>query len=787
MTSPFDGMDNLQSPLDGKSVEELLLFVADDDLGYRVEATARLLAMDIAVIYPVLERGVRDDIFADFRNGAMDILVAFGKASVPYLVKLLKDADEQVRNFASVMLGDIGNREAVGPLITALRDRDVNVSHSAAEALGKIGDRSALFPLMELLKDEFWVQYSAITAIGAMRDYRAVPQLVQMLDNEMLAGVVITALGQIGDPRALYPLGRILPKLDTTVAGQAARAMMEIYRCATDSLSFKNSLAEYHQPEHIKKVIDEEGVEKLRFLLGASNDHDVLEAVIMVLGWYGDLSAIDTFFTLLRDSSLMGAVESSLFSFGKLALKHLNAALDHENDNVKIVALRTLRYLDLPEREERIAELLCSTNAELQREALETARSFPHDIYLPILLDLVRRVPVSVACKVADALGSYPFPAVRDLIHSLSVSESPEVRILGAMLLCHVRAEVEPQLLDSFMHDSDAEVRRIAMKAAGIQQATVAVPKLGAALHDPDSSVRITAVMALGEFRSPMLVSDLLGMLPSSDEQLGYAIVRALGMMGAKDAETALLDYLEKGGISRRVEYALLETLGKISAASASETIRCRYLGSPDPDIRRLAVETLGQLGDTNSIQAVESALGDSHWSVRVAALHVLGRLGGVKEIPRLLDSITDPDSMVRKHAILALGDVRSVSAIPALVQLLADLEMSRHAFVSLLKYGRQALPWLHRHMVRNYTTDVRVRLIDLIGKIGDRKSVDPLMELLDDPSSAIRLAAIDSLAFCFDGMLLKKLTSIKKHDGDGEVRERADLALKTLSMEKYN
>jgi len=282
-------------------------------------------------------------------------------------------------------------------------------------------------------------------------------------------------------------------------------------------------------------------------------------------------------------------------------------------------------------------------------------------------------------------------------------------------------------------------------------------------------------------------VSDLLAMLPSSDEQLGYAIVRALGMMGAKDAEAALLDYLEKGGISRRVEYAVLETLGKISAASASETIRCRYLGSPDPDIRRLAVETLGQLGDTNSIQAVESALGDSHWSVRVAALHVLGKLGGVREIPRLLESINDPDSMVRKHAILALGDVRSVSAIPTLVQLLADLEMSRHAFISLLKYGRQALPWLHRHMVRNYTTDVRVRLIDLIGKIGDRKSVEPLMELLEDPSPAIRLAAIDSLAFCFDGMLLKKLTSIKKHDGDEEVKERADLALKTLSMEKYN
>jgi len=787
MTTPFDGISNLQSPLAGKSVEELLLLVADDDLGYRAEATARLLSMGIASVYPVLERGVRDDNCADFRNGAMDILVAYGKESVPHLIKLLQDTNEEVRNFASVMLGDIGNRDAVGPLIRALSDRDVNVSHSAAEALGKIGDRSALFPLMELLKEDFWVQYSAITAIGAMRDYRAVPRLVQMLDNEMLAGAVIAALGQIGDPRALYPLGKILPTLDNAVAGQAAIAMMEIYRAAIEALSYKNSLAEYHQPEHIKKVISEEGLEKLRHLLNISSDNGVLEAVVILLGWYGDVTALDSFFRLLKDESLLGAVESSVFSLGKKALRQLDAALDHECDTVKIVALRTLRYLGTIDRPERIASLLGSANTNLQLEAVEVAKSCPSDLFLPILLDLLKEGAEAIVSRVADTLCNYPFPVLTDFILSMASSDNPEFRIRGALLLCEVREEGEAILLDTFMHDTNAEVRKIAVKAAGIQQEAVAVPKLGAALHDPDISVRMAAVMAIADFRTPMLVADLLGMIGSADESLDYTIVRALGMMAAKDAENFLLDYLEKGAVSRRVEYAVLETLGKISAASASETVRHRYLSSPEPDIRRLAVEILGQMGDTNSIQAVESALGDSHWSVRVAALHVLGKLGGTREIPLMLESLNDPDNMVRKHAILALGDIRAVPAISSLVPLLADSEMSRHAFISLLKFGRQGLPWLHRHMMRNYTVDVRVRLIDLIGKIGDRKSVDPLMELLDDPSPAIRLAAIDSLAFCFDGMLLKKLTGLRKNDNNDEVRERADLALKTLSMEKYN
>ena len=60
-------------------------------------------------------------------------------------------------------------------------------------------------------------------------------------------------------------------------------------------------------------------------------------------------------------------------------------------------------------------------------------------------------------------------------------------------------------------------------------------------------------------------------------------------------------------------------------------------------------------------------------------------------------------------------------------------------------------------------------------------------MELFGDHNPAIRLAAIDSLAFCFNSLLLKKLTFLKSNDGDEEVKGRADLALKTFTLERYN
>lgn len=782
MTSTFDGI----SALAGKSVEELLIFVADEELGYKDKALSLLLSSGIKDIFPILERGLRDDNYANFRNGAMDTLVAFGKQSLPYLSNLLTDKNEEVRNFVCVMLGDIGNREVVGHLIKALADSDPNVSHSAAEALGKIGDRSALFPLIELLKGEFWVQYSAISAIGAMKDYRAVPHLLDLLDNEMLASPVIEALGQIGDPRALHPLGRILPQLDDSTAGICIKAIMEIYMAVSESLSYKNSLAEYKQPEHLRKILNNDGVEKLTFILNTSCEKEVLNATIMLLGWYGDASVVTSFFPLLADESLIEKVEAAILSLGSDAEPLLEEALDNENDTVKIVALRNLRYIGSPPKKEKLAAFLQSSNSELQFEALETAITLSDEAYLGKLHQLLLSESLPVAGKAAEALGNYPFAALKEPLAKMAASGSPFTRARAALLLCQLRKNVTVSILDLLLDDADPGVKKLALKAAGIQKATAAVPKLAEALDHHDISIKIAAVMAIAEFHTPMMVEEILALI-GKDEAFDYAAFKALGLMNAKEAENALVAQLEKGGLSRRLEYVLLETLGIISAASASKTICSRYLTSTDPDIRRLAVETLGQLGDTNSIQAVESAITDSHWSVRVAVLHTLGKLGGIREMPLLLQAIHDPDNMVRKHAILALGEPHFEPAIPALVQQLADMEMSRYAFIALLKLGRQSLPWLHRHMLKNYSADIRVRLIDLLGKIGDKRSVEPLMGLLDDPNSQIRLAAIDSIASCFDGILLKKLTTVKKRDNDEEVRQRAELALKTFTMEKYN
>ena len=156
------------------TLPELVRMIADRSSAYRQKAMDLVLMVGLKVCLPILEEAVRNDADADLRNGAMEALVAFGEMAVPHLTKLLTDDNEEVRNFSAVMLGDIGNPQAVMPLIDALWDPDENVRHGAAEALVKIGDCRAVPALQTLAEGNLWDRFYASAALellaGAGKD-----------------------------------------------------------------------------------------------------------------------------------------------------------------------------------------------------------------------------------------------------------------------------------------------------------------------------------------------------------------------------------------------------------------------------------------------------------------------------------------------------------------------------------------------------------------------------------------------------------------------------------------
>lgn len=180
-------------------IPHLLKAVGDLSCRIREEALKGIFSFPREVIFPKLEDLLRNHEHANLRTIAIDIFHLYGKEATPYLIRLLKDQDKEVRILSATILGEVRDSAAVDHLIEALNDPDENVKHASAESLGKIGDDRAVGPLIDCLHQDIWIQYPAVNALGNIGDPSATKHLVELLNDDKLREAVTEALEKIGD------------------------------------------------------------------------------------------------------------------------------------------------------------------------------------------------------------------------------------------------------------------------------------------------------------------------------------------------------------------------------------------------------------------------------------------------------------------------------------------------------------------------------------------------------------------------------------------------------------
>lgn len=119
---------------------------------------------------------------------------------------------------------------AVGGLAEALKDEDARVRGWAAEALGKSEKQaqSATLGLCGVLRDsDTWARNRACYSLGEIGDARAVPHLIEKLDDAEgdVREAAGSALGVIGGPAAKDAIPQLREQLEDShkEAREAAR------------------------------------------------------------------------------------------------------------------------------------------------------------------------------------------------------------------------------------------------------------------------------------------------------------------------------------------------------------------------------------------------------------------------------------------------------------------------------------------------------------------------------------------------------------------------------------
>lgn len=226
------------------------------------------------------------------------------------------------------------------------------------------------------------------------------------------------------------------------------------------------------------------------------------------------------------------------------------------------------------------------------------------------------------------------------------------------------------------------------------------------------------------------------------------------------------------------------EAFGSFQRDATAVSVAVDNIANPDPAIRRVAAEILGNLSVPRATDALVMALKDSEAQVRAASLKALAC---AKASPALLDVATrlkDPEPEVRLQAIETL---RQLAGYPQgiaahVLPLLEDAASAvrARAAVALLRVGPNPEA---RDMLRTMAvlgeTEERVHALTALGDWGDSEACQLIAAELSDSYAppAVRRAAASALVCCDHAEVIGPLVDALSAD-DRSVREAVASAL---------
>ena len=227
-------------------------------------------------------------------------------SSPKFLINAMKDEDSNVREFSNRrFLYGLGE-EAVDPLISFLKEEDSFILLKVVTALGNIKDPRAIEPLIGVLKDkDSEVRESAVVALKRFGE-TAVEPLISALQAEDLEvrRSVIKILGQLKDSRAVESLIVALKDEDAEVRKSAVDALGPIKDSrAVEPLIMALKYEDSKVRENVVKAIKEIGEAAVDTLIKTlqSEDFDIRVLAAWVLGQIGDSRATDPLIAALQD------------------------------------------------------------------------------------------------------------------------------------------------------------------------------------------------------------------------------------------------------------------------------------------------------------------------------------------------------------------------------------------------------------------------------------------------------------------------------------------------------
>ncbi|MDD1686639.1 HEAT repeat domain-containing protein [Methanoregula sp.] len=592
-----------------------------------------------------------------------------GRNALPWLLKIIADADSHVRLVAIGALAEIGE-PGVPVLVKALSHRSHRIRAGAAEALvrqkwmPKNNDDYFHF----LLAQEKWPDM-----IRAKKG--AVPYLTEALSDRYY-GIrmgAAKALGAIGDPRAISALGSLLADDENEVCISAIEALEQIHdekavRPLVDALSHKSYNVRHMAATALSFLnwTPDNSDEKARFCLASEQWHELTRMGKAAIPYLVDLlgnprytlragaaSALKAMGTPGREA-LVAAAHSQDPVISNAALETLNEssgvrsqttapAVPDQHPTGAVSPKKPVAPLD-PRAPHGKSPQLPSNNTHPAPE--QKAGSQPAE---PVVHPPPDPQPEEQPARKPREFVPPPLPDSADLS---ARERTPDFSGLAKEVSEPEISDEEIATLINTLQSGDENIRTLAVDALG-RIGPRAIDALAGAIRDPSMEVRLAAADALGRIPDKRATTPLIEALQDSDEEVRAAAARSLGRIGDPDGFIPLISALTDPDASVRTSAEkALGSFGQMAAGPVQ-----KLLSHTNPLVRGSAAAILVTIAGTAAIQDIEQLVSDPDTEVRERAVVALGSLG-VPAIPALAFFLASADPAIRLLAVIGLGQV---------------------------------------------------------------------------------------------------------------------------------
>ena len=359
---------------------------------------------------------------------------------------------------------------------------------------------------------------------------------------------------------------------------------------------------------------------------------------------------------------------------------------------------------------------------------------------------IVASILASILASVVTAsvaVSSLAVVGLTGLVTSSAVGQPEAVREGASGLLLRRAEQRAVDVLARAAQSEDALLRAHAVE--GIKPLRDrALPMARLLMDDPNPGVRFVALVTLAHLAEPG-VGDAAMSMARGPEADANGSVRAAALVAAKEAGrgvslTPLARMLDSRDLTERANAVML--LGEFGHRSAIAMIRELSANVPKRTspvreaIYRLQVaEALAKLGDEESVDAIRAATLSPLHEVQVLGLYLLGELEDGTYAPLLKGRVQD--------------ERRSIEVRVAAATSLARLGEDTGATV-LLEASRLEQIELNDEMVE--ASPLRASACFGLGLLPREDTATRLIELLDDPSSRVRVAAAAAIVGALHG-----------------------------------